>query len=89
MRDWADTHLVFHKWDWRQKISYALYMIGDWLMGEHSHDLVIRDGAGNPLMHANGRCLTYSMPPLPYSVWCCDGRIDNGEGGIRDNEETQ
>lgn len=48
MRDWADTHLVFHKWDWRQKISYALYMIGDWLMGEHSHDLVIRDGAGNP-----------------------------------------
>jgi hypothetical protein len=83
MSDWYSNHIPFPEWDWRHKISYRLYVLADWVMRDHVHEVVIRDGQGTSLMSMTARVPTVSMPPVPYSVWCCDGRLDDGIGGVR------
>lgn len=80
---WYNEHLAPWRDTWRTYISYKLYALADWVVGDNCHEVVIRDGAGRELCHVVARVPTISMPPPPYSVWCCDGRIDNGNGGCR------
>lgn len=82
-RDWYDQHIPFPPWNWRQKLSYAFYVIGDWIMRDDCHDVVLRDENGRRIFCVTARVPTISMPPAPYSAWCCDGRLDNGRGGCR------
>jgi hypothetical protein len=83
MSDWYDSHIPIRDDRWRDKLSYRLYMLADWVAGDNCHEVVIRDGRGTQICHVVARVPTISMPPSPYSVWCCDGRIDDGCGGCR------
>lgn len=83
MTDWYEDHIVIQKETWRQRLSARLYDLADFVSGERAHYVVIRDQSGAEFFHATGQYMSFSMPPPPYSVWCCDGRIDDGAGGVR------
>lgn len=84
-RDWYADHLARPRYidSLRERISGWFYRVGDWIMRYECHEVVVRDAEGRELIHVAGRIPTFNVPPPPYSVWCCDGRIDDGHGRIR------
>lgn len=83
MTDWYKSHLAPLRESWRDTLSYRLYELADWVAGDNCHHVAVRDGVGSVICTVTARVPTISVPKPPYSVWCCEGRIDDGKGGVR------
>jgi hypothetical protein len=81
--DWYRKHLAPISDTWRDRLSYWLYALADWVVGDNCHEVVVRDELGRRVCSVCARVPTIAVPEPPFSVWCCDGRIDDGVGGVR------